>query len=135
MSVEENKEVFCQFYDRAWNMGDVTVVDELLAPDFVNHEIESATTQSHRELYKQGIIETYKTFPDWRTTINDLIAERDKVVMQWEASGTHIGEGIGELSGMQIRYIGISIVRIVDGKITNFWKKDNSCSVLQQFTS
>ena len=58
MTPEQNKEIFYQFYDRAWNKGDITVVDELLAPNFVNHELEGMTiTQSHCELYKQGIIE------------------------------------------------------------------------------
>ena len=76
-------------------MGDATVVDELVAPNFVNHEIEGTTTQSHRELYKQGIIETYKAFPDWTTTFHGIIAELDKVVLQWQDQGTHTGEGMG----------------------------------------
>ena len=66
MTPEQNKEIFYQFYDRAWNKGDILVVDELLVPNFVNHEVgDITTTQSHRELYKQGIIETFKAFPDW----------------------------------------------------------------------
>lgn len=133
MTPEQNKEVFYQFYDRAWNKGDITVVDELLAPNFVNHEVgDIATTQSHRELYKQGIIETFKAFPDWTMTFVDMIAEKDKVVLQWEANGTHTGEGMGLPSGKQFHYVGISIARIVDSKITEFWKKDNSFQVWQQ---
>ena len=133
MGITENKKVFYLFYNRAWNLSDATVVDELLAPNFVNHELEGMTvTHSHRELYKQGIIETYKAFPDWTTTFDGIIAELDKVVLQWHAQGTHTGEGMGEPSGKRLRYEGISIARIVDGKITEFWKKDNSFAVLQQ---
>ncbi len=132
MGITENKKIFYLFYNRAWNLGDATVVDELLAPNFVNHEIEGTTTQSHRDLYKQGIIETYKAFPDWTTTFEGIIAELDKVVLQWQAQGTHTGEGMGEPSGKHIHYEGISIVRIVDDKITEFWKKDNSYMVWQQ---
>ena len=133
MKLEENKQIFYQFYNRAWNKGDVTVVDELLAPNFVNHELEGMIiTQSHRELYKQGIIETFKAFPDWTMTFVDMIAEKDKVVLQWEADGTHTGEGMGEPTRHQFQYVGISIARIVDGKITDFWKKDNSFQVWQQ---
>ena len=77
------------FYNRAWNLGDATVVDELVAPNFVNHEIEGITTQSHPELYNQGIIETYKAFPNWTTTFDGIIAESDKVELQWQAQGTH----------------------------------------------
>ena len=55
-----------------------------------------------------------------------------KVVLQWQAQGTHIGEGMGEPTRHQFHYVGISIARIVDGKITDFWKKDNSFQVWQQ---
>lgn len=113
-------------------MGDASVVDELLGSNFVNHEIEGVTTQSHRELYKQGIIENFRAFPDWSMTFDGIIAELDKVVLQWQAKGTHTGEGMGTPSGKQFHYVGISIACIVDGKITDFWKKDNSFQVWQQ---
>jgi steroid delta-isomerase-like uncharacterized protein len=131
MSTTDNKAIARQFYLDAWNEGGKpSLIDTLFSADFLNHEIESQTKESHRELYKQGIIETCQAFPDWTNTIDDMIAEGEKVVMQWHAHGTHTGEGMGTPTGKQFNYNGITIVRIVDGKITEFWKKDNSFAVL-----
>ncbi len=91
--------------------------------------------ESHRELYKQAIIETFRAFPDWTTTIDDMIAEEEKVVIQWHAQGTHTGEGMGAPSGKQFKLNGITIVRVVAGKITEFWKKDNSFVVWHSMQS
>lgn len=133
MSVEANKAIFKRFYEQAWNAGDLGVVDQLLAIDFVNHEI-SGTTASHRELYKQAVVETRAAFPDWTTTIDDVIAEGDKVVARWQGQGTRATEVSGiDPTGNQIRTTGITIVRVAGGKITDFWKKDDSYSVWQQF--
>ncbi|HTK05958.1 MAG TPA: ester cyclase [Ktedonobacteraceae bacterium] len=126
MTEMANKTIARQFYEQAWNVKDVAIVEELLAHDFVNHEIEGDVTQPHRELYKQAVLETFAAFPDWTTTIDDLIAEGDKVVMQWRAQGTHTGEGMGTPTGKQIALNGITIVRVKDRKISDFWKKDNS---------
>src|ERR1700730_11320274 len=132
MNAEKNKAVFRQFYERAWNMNDVAVVDELLAANFVNHEVMD-TTLSHRELYKQAIFETRAAFPDWTITIDDLIAEGDKVVARWRGQGTHMGTAWEKSpTGKQITTTGISIARVIDGKITDFWKQDNSLLAWQQ---
>ena len=53
----ENKAVFRRFYEDVWNEGDLAVVDELFAADFVNHAVGDAPTP-HRELYKRGVVET-----------------------------------------------------------------------------
>lgn len=123
MIESENKAIARQFYERAWNESDLSVIDELLAPHFLNHDIEGPTAQSHRDLYKKAILDTYRAFPDWTLVIDDLIAEGEKVVLVWRAQGTHMGEGMGTPTGKQINMDGITIVRIVAGKITEFWKK------------
>ncbi len=129
---EDNKATFRRFYEGAWNAGDLTVVDELLAMDFVNHEVTDAAVP-HRELYKQAVIETRTAFPDWTLTIDDLIAEGEKVVARWRSHGTHTGKLPGQpSSGAWIQTRGITIVRVVDGEITDFWKQDNSHTLPQQ---
>jgi steroid delta-isomerase-like uncharacterized protein len=121
----DNKAIFRRFYENAWNLNDVSVIDELLAPDFVNHEVPT-TEVSHRELYKQAVIENRAAFPDWSITIDDLIAEGDQVVARWRAQGTHTGKAWGiEPGGKHLEMAGITIVRVQNGKITDFWKQDN----------
>jgi predicted ester cyclase len=89
----DNKSIFRQLYEDAWNSGDLTVVDELLAADSVNHEVVEDTTTPHRELYKRAVVETRIAFPDWALYIEDMIAEGDRVVARWRAHGTHWSTG------------------------------------------
>ena len=128
----DNKAIFRRFYERAWNLGDLAVIDELLAPDFVNHEVKDASA-SHRDLYKQAVIESRTAFPDWSLIIDNLIAEGNQVAAHWRATGTHTGQAWGtEPSGRQLEMAGITIVRVANGKITDFWKHDNGYLFWQQ---
>ena len=128
----DNKAIFRRFYERAWNLGDLAVIDGLLAPDFVNHEVTDASV-SHHDLYKQAVIETRTAFPDWSLTIDNLIAEGEQVAAHWRAAGTHTGQAWGiEPSGRHLDMTGITIVRVVNGKITDFWKHDNGYLFWQQ---
>ncbi len=74
MTTADNKAVFRRFYEETWNTGDVGILDKVLAPDFINHEIADGDV-SHRELYKRAVIETHLGLPDFALAIDDLIAE------------------------------------------------------------
>ena len=131
MTTTLNKAIFRQFYEDAWNLGELGVIDELVSPSFINHELTMPVP--HRDLYKQAVIETRSAFPDWTITIEDLIGEGDKVVARWTAQGTHTGAGFGLApTGRKIKMAGLTLVRIVDGQITEFWKKDDAYTVAQQ---
>lgn len=66
-------------------------------------------------------------------TIEDMIADGDRVAARWHASGTHVKEAWGRPpTGKPIVYHGITMVRIRDGQITDFWKKDDSHAVWQR---
>jgi predicted ester cyclase len=121
----ENTAIFCRFYERAWNHDDLSVIEELLAPDFVNHEVTSAAIP-HRELYKQAIIENRVAFPDWSLTLDSVVAEGDLVAARWHAEATHTGQAWGIApTGKRVNMTGMTFVRVVNGKITDFWKQDN----------
>lgn len=84
----DNKAIFRRLYKDSWNTGDLAVVDELLAPDFVNHEfLDDTSSAPHRELYKRAVVETRSAFPDWALSIEDMISEGDLVVARWRARG------------------------------------------------
>ncbi len=124
MTATDNKAIFRRFYEGTWNTGDVGILDEVLAPDFINHEIADSDV-SHRELYKRAVVDTHKGLPDFALTIDALIAEGDMVVGRWHWRGTHSGAASwGAPTGQDITATGITIVRVAGGKITDFWKKD-----------
>lgn len=132
MSVEENKALFRRFYEDAWNSGDTALLDKLLAPDFVNHELGDLALP-HLDLYKQAIRETKEAFPDFTVTIEDMIAEADEVAARWHAVGTQRQPFLGQpATGKRVELRGMTIVRIIDGKIAEFWKQDNSHTTPRQ---
>ncbi len=132
MSLEDNKALFRRFYEDAWNTGDTALLDELLAPDFVNHEIVDVAPP-HLDLYIQAIRETKEAFPDFTVTIEDMIAEGDQVAARWHAAGTQHQGFLGQPpTGKRVELRGITIVRIVGGRIAEFWKQDNSYTTPRQ---
>jgi steroid delta-isomerase-like uncharacterized protein len=118
---------------RAWEAVDnPDLVDEVYAADVVWHEPDQDIQGS--EQAKQYIA-MYKTaFPDLNVTVEDMIAEGDKVVTRVTLRGTHQGEieEFGPPTGRQIELKGITISRIVGDKIVEDWDSYDNLSVLQQ---
>jgi steroid delta-isomerase-like uncharacterized protein len=126
---EENKALA----RRAWEIVDnPDRIDEVYAPDVVWHEPDQDIRGA--EEAKQ-FISMYKTaFPDLNVTVEDVIAEGDKVVTRVTLRGTHQGEieEFGPPTGRQIEVKGISISRIEGGKIVEDWDSYDNLSLLQQ---
>jgi predicted ester cyclase len=119
MSAEEkNKAVVCCFNEEFYNRGNIDVAYELLAPDYVDHDLlpgEQATIED----YKREIDEQHASSSDLQFSIEEQIAEGDKVVTRVIGSGTHDlkeYEGVPP-SGSRITIENITINRVVDGKI------------------
>src|ERR687892_303533 len=105
MSLEENKALVRREQAELWNhTGNLDAAAELFAPD----RVEDA---------KQEAANVRRGFPDLESTIEDLIAERDKVVAHWRAQATHRGEYMGiPPTGNRVDFRGISIYRIEGGQ-------------------
>ena len=82
MSAADNKQVIRRFYAECWNTGDTGVIDTFVAP-------------AYRDEYVAGMRAVRAGFPDLAWTIEELIAEGDKVVNRWTLRGTHRGEYAG----------------------------------------
>jgi steroid delta-isomerase-like uncharacterized protein len=133
MSTEENKTIARRLIEEAWNQGNISVVDELLAPDHIPHNSRVGNQPPSRELYKQFIIRTRAAFPDMHATIEDQIAEGDRVVTRWSVQGTHQGVFQGHSpTGNQMRVTGIAIDRITDGKVVEGWMEMDTHDQMQQ---
>ncbi len=122
MSTEDNKAIARRLIEEAWNQGNLTTVDELMALDHVGHHSLVPNQPSSREFYKQYIVRTRTAFPDFHATIEEQIAEGDLVVTRWSVQGTHQGMFHGHSpTGKQMAVTGIVIDRIVDGKAVEGW--------------
>ena len=132
MSIEQNKASFRRMLEEVLNQGTISLIDELVAPDFVEHEELPPGIPAGREGVKQLFTTLRGAFPDLKATI-DVIAEGDKVVARSTWSGTHQGEFMGiPPTGVKINVPGISIFRIAGGKIVEHWGEEDVLGWLQQ---
>ena len=133
MSVEQNKEIARRLVEETFNRGNLGIIDELLVPNFIEHEILPAGIPSSREGFKQLVGMQLKAFPDTRATIDDLIAEGDKVVIRMTHAGTQKGEFMGmPSSGKHVSITIIDILRFDGGKIVEHWGLSDTMGMMQQ---
>lgn len=133
MSAEENKEKVRRLYEEAYGEGKVQVVDEVLHPDFVCYDPNSETGEVRGAQTVKGEIEYFRN-AGLSFTVEDQIAQDDRVVTRWTAAGTHQGEFFGiEATGKRIEMTGISIERFDEGgKLVEEWPEYNLLGVLRQ---
>jgi len=116
----------------AWNTGDLTIVDEIYAKDFVNHN-PLDPSQSDLDSYKHYISEARRGMPDIHVEIKDMIAEDDKAVCRWVCSATVTGEIFGIAAvGKKATWTGMTINRYEAGKIVESWWNEDIYGMLQQ---
>jgi steroid delta-isomerase-like uncharacterized protein len=121
MSIEANKAVVMRVVEEMWNRGDAAAVDELIAPDMVEHGAFGAGTGG-RDDARDTIGRFRAAFPDLRLEAEHVIAEGDEVVLHWVGRGTHQGEFMGMLpSGATVTARGLDIYRIQGGQVVEHW--------------
>ena len=115
MSAEENKRIAREFFERIWNQGDESAIDQFI-PE--NAKGNDADFGSGREGFKNQWRQWRAAFPDLHFEIVDLVAEGDKVLTRWTFTGTHQGEFLGApATGNRITVEGMSLDRIEDGLV------------------
>ena len=112
----------------------MSVADEIIADNFVNHGILPAREiMRGREAAKQYMAMRHSAFPDTHFTIEDQIAEGDKVTTRWTATGVHQGEFAGiPATGKRVNFMAINIHRVVDGQIQEGWLEWDALGMMQQ---
>ena len=130
MSLEKNKAIVRKMIE-AINSQNLTLWDELMTPNFVVHM--HAQKIQGLESNKQFIKDEIKSFPDLHVTIEDIIAEGDKVWVRLKETATHTGEyrGIAP-TGKKLSYMVVAIWRIVDGKCVEGWIVYDQMDFLKQ---
>ena len=127
MSLEENKALVRRFVD-AYNNRNLGVFDELLAPNYFDH-----TSHVDREGLKQLMTMAFTAFPDFQETIEDIIAEGDKVWARITFTGTHTGEWMGIApTGKTVTTEMVDIFRIENGKLVEYRDVNNNVDFLKK---
>ena len=133
MSAESNKALSRRLLDEAFNAGNVDVIDELVTTDFVNHDAALPEPMVGAAAAKATISGYRSAFPDLRITVEEQIADDEGVATRWSAKGTHQGDLMGmSPTGKQATVTGITIDRIVDGRIAESWTNWDTLGMLQQ---
>ena len=122
---EANKAVVRRIVEEIWNGKKHDRIDEFYAADFVNVDPSSPEVKN-LEQFKQWVAEMNAGFPDEKVTIEELVAEGDKVAKQFSVKSTHTGEFMGiPPTNKKTNMSGITIYRIVDGKVKEcVWSYD-----------
>jgi steroid delta-isomerase-like uncharacterized protein len=132
MSIEANKALVRRWWEET-DKGNLAIIDELCAPDYVDHSPPlpgmgegSAAVRKANEILAAA-------FPDTVHTIEAMIAEGDLVVTRLRGRATFLGECLGiPPNGKVVEITGITIHRVVDGKLVEHWANIDSLSFMQQ---
>lgn len=129
MRVEENKALALRLID-AYNTGDLSVLEELVAPDYVQH---SPGVPPDR----QAMIVFFKTFltsfPDGHFEVEDILGEGDKVLIRWTCRGTQSGPWMGvPPTGRRVSFMGMDLWRFAGGQLVEAWFLADTMGLFQQ---
>jgi predicted ester cyclase len=132
MSLEENKAIVRKMVEE-YNKANFDILDDLVAPEYIGrfsgppHQLQGL--ESLKQLFKMG----REGCPDWHETIEDIIAEGDKVWVRTTYTGTNTGEFFGLApTGKKITTMAVDIYRIINGKIVEGWNIGDSSLLLKQ---
>jgi steroid delta-isomerase-like uncharacterized protein len=130
MTPEQNKALVRYYIEEAWNKGNLAVIDELIVPDYIQHVPQ---VLQGRAGVKQFFAMLRAAFPDIQNTIEDMIAEADKVVWRSTIRGTHSGPFRGiPATGKRITLTAMNFLRVVDGQFVENWGEQDNLGLLQQ---
>ncbi len=132
MSAEECKVLARRFVEEVINGNNLAVVDELFAPDFQVRDAAFPVAPGS-EGVKQVVVAMRAAFPDLQETIEDLLADGDRVMVRWSSRGTHQGPFAGIApTGKPFVWRGVFVLRVADGRFVEMWQVHDSLGLLQQ---
>jgi steroid delta-isomerase-like uncharacterized protein len=133
MSLEQNRTMARRSLEEVWNQGTLDIVDEIFATDYVYHDPGNPEGWHGQEGIRQAVSTYRAAFPDLHFTIEDMVAEGDRVVLRWTGTGTHKGELMGiPPTGKQVTIPGINLVRYEGSKAAEEWSGWDTLGMMQQ---
>jgi steroid delta-isomerase-like uncharacterized protein len=129
----ENKAIVRRLYEEVWNKRKLEVVKELISPSHALQGPNIFGSSMGPEAYKRQVLHFLEGYPDLHWTIEDTIAEKDKVVACWTMSGTHEGDFMGvPATNKKVSVDGMTIHHIVGGKIMDSNINWDALGMMQQ---
>jgi steroid delta-isomerase-like uncharacterized protein len=133
MTTAENKRIARRFFS-AWDSAtDPAVVDELAAPTLrVFYPLFGTPSEGHAA-FKRALAALHRAFPDLVVTVEDEVAEGDRVALRWTMRGTHRGSFFGNPpTGQAIAWSGLTLYRLVDGKVAEEIGEEDALGLLRR---
>jgi steroid delta-isomerase-like uncharacterized protein len=129
VTTESNKELVRQFVDAFWSRGDLDAVERHMASGVIIHSPDVGNVEGLKSFNR--VLRT--AFPDWHSTVEELIAEGDRVAERWLGHGTHQGvfQGVPP-TGKRVEVPGVVFYRIQGGAIVEFRGSFDGLRLLQQ---
>ena len=130
---EKEKKVLADKYVEAWNEGNLSLFDELLSPEIVRHTVDIYEDIIGIEAFKEYVTSMRTSFPDFNATLDELIIKGDNIVARWTVTGTNTGP-FNEMppTGKKVKYSGVNISHVIDGKLIEEWVYFNQAAFLTQ---
>jgi len=136
---EENKRLVKNFFEEVWNNKNLDLLDEVYSPDFVLHALWQNTSaggaiEAHGiEPAKKVIGGWLAGFPDMTVTVDDQVAEGDRVGSRHTSTGTHTETFMGMApTGKKATITGMTITRIENGKMVEAWTAWDALGMFEQ---
>jgi len=129
----DNQSIIRRLYEEVWNGRKLQTLNELVSPSHALHGPNFSGSSIGPEAYKHQVAQFVAGFPDLRWMIEEMISEKDKVVVLWTFTGTHKGEYRGiAATNKKVSVDGITVHHITDGKIMDSYANWDTWGMMQQ---
>jgi len=133
MMPADNKALVRRLYEEVWNNRKLELISEIISPSHALQAPNVAGSAVGPEAYKRQVLRFLEGYPDLHWTVEDTIAEEDKVVACWTISGTQKGEYLGiPATNKKVSVDGITIHHIANGKIMDSYSNWDALGMMQQ---
>lgn len=133
MSTDDYKTLFRRYFAEVANKGNLGVIDEVFATNYVHHDPAAVDSIGGVEDVRRHIITLRRAFPDLEFRIHDEIADENNVVVRWTVLGTHSGDYFGmPATGKKFAVTGMNHWRISNGKAIEGWANRDDLGLMRQ---
>jgi steroid delta-isomerase-like uncharacterized protein len=132
--LDENKALAHRWFEEVWNKGRAEAIDEMLDPNVIVHGLGKDGTDLRGPAGFKSFHEKFiGAFPDIRITVEDVIAEGDRVAIRFSGSASHRGDHLGVPATQRpVTFTGMGFIRCRNGKIVEGWNNFDAMGLMQQ---